>query len=114
MLELVRYIHLNTLRAKLVKDLSALDMYPHARHRVLMGKESHPWLDTAHVPSRSGRTVKAAWRKCHEFVAKGILVGKRPDLVGGVLVRSMGGWTEAGFVCFRNQSVHGTQDTRRH
>lgn len=27
-----------------------------------------------------------------EFVAKGVSVGKRPDLVGGGLVRSMGGW----------------------
>jgi len=42
--------------------------------------------------SRFGRTAKAARRKYREFVAKGISVGKRPDLVGGGLVRSMGGW----------------------
>ena len=37
MLELVRYIHLNTLRAYLLKDLSALNTYPNTGHRMLMG-----------------------------------------------------------------------------
>ena len=92
LLELVRYIHLNTPRAYLFKDLSALDTYPNTGHRMLMGKESQPWLDTEHVLKRFGRTAKAARRKYREFVSKGIPVGKRPYLVGGGLVRSMGEW----------------------
>ena len=32
--ELVRYIHLNPLRARLVKDLKALDKYPFSGHSV--------------------------------------------------------------------------------
>ena len=92
MLELVRYIHLNPLRVKLVKDLSGLDTYPYAGHRVLMGKGSHHRQDTVHVLSRFGCTAKPARRKYREFVAKGIAAGKRSDLVGGGLVRSMGGW----------------------
>jgi hypothetical protein len=59
---------------------------------MLMGKGSQPWQDTAHVLNRFGRTAKAAKRKYREFVAKGISAGRRPDLVGGGLVRSMGGW----------------------
>jgi REP element-mobilizing transposase RayT len=43
LLELVRYIHLTPLRAKLVKDLSSLDTYPYSGHRALMGKDSRPW-----------------------------------------------------------------------
>ena len=38
--ELVRYIHLNPLRARLVKDLNALDKYPFSGHSVLMGKKN--------------------------------------------------------------------------
>ena len=42
--------------------------------------------------NRCGRTAKAARRKYREFAAKGISVRKRPDLVGGGLVRPRGGW----------------------
>ena len=38
LLELVRYIHLNPLRAGLVDDLTGLDSYPWGGHSVLMGK----------------------------------------------------------------------------
>ena len=39
LLELVRYIHLNPLRAGIVKDLKALKTYPHSSgHGVIMGK----------------------------------------------------------------------------
>ncbi|MGD9275152.1 MAG: transposase, partial [Desulfobacterales bacterium] len=64
-MELAGYIHLSPLRVKLVKAPSDLDTYPHAGNRVLMGKESHPWQDTAHVLSCFGRTAKAARRKGH-------------------------------------------------
>ena len=39
LLELVRYIHLNTLRAKIVKDLKAFESYGYAEHIVIMGKK---------------------------------------------------------------------------
>ena len=38
LLELIRYIHLNPLRAGLVKDLAALDSYPWSGHAVIMKK----------------------------------------------------------------------------
>ncbi len=40
LLELVRYIHLNPLRAKLVEDMKGLDNYPYGGHSALMGKNS--------------------------------------------------------------------------
>ena len=43
--ELVRYIHLNPLRAKLVKNLSQLDCYRWSGHSVLMGKIENEWQD---------------------------------------------------------------------
>jgi REP element-mobilizing transposase RayT len=110
LLELVRYIHLNPMRAKLVKHLSSLDTYPYSGHRVLMGKDTHPWQDAALVLSRFGRTVKTARRKYREFVAKGVSAGKRPDLVGGGLVRSMGGW--AAVKALRKAKVYMKGDER--
>jgi len=41
--ELVRYIHLNPVRAGLVKDLKELDRYPYSGHSVLMGIMTNTW-----------------------------------------------------------------------
>ncbi len=44
LLELIRYIHLNPLRAKLVEDLKALDKYPWSGHSALVGKRKNPLI----------------------------------------------------------------------
>jgi hypothetical protein len=44
-LELTRYIHLNPVRAGIVKDMSELDLYPWTGHSTLMGKVSRVWQD---------------------------------------------------------------------
>ena len=49
LLELVRYIHLNPLRARLVKDLKDLDKYPYCGHNVLMGKRKRDWQDADYI-----------------------------------------------------------------
>jgi hypothetical protein len=98
-LELVRYIHLNPLRTKLAKDLSALDTYPFNGHKELLGQGGHRWQDTAHVPRWFGRMAKAARHKYREFVVKAIQVGKRSDLVGGGMVQSMGEWAAVKALC---------------
>lgn len=93
LLELVRYIHLNLIRAGVVKDLKALNSYPRSGHSVLMGKVKHGWQDTDYVLGMFGKTVQAA-RKCYfRFVSEGIAMGRRPELVGGGLIRSLGGWS---------------------
>ena len=42
LLELIRYIHLNPLRAKLVEDLKALDKYPWTGHSAILGRCKNP------------------------------------------------------------------------
>ena len=42
LLELIRYIHLNPLRAGLVKDLKELDKYPWTGHSAILGKKKNP------------------------------------------------------------------------
>ncbi len=93
MLELVRYIHLNPIRAGLVKDLKSLAKYDKSGHAVIMGKYKYSWQDTRYVLRRFGKTLRAARRFYAAFVTKGIVQGRRPELVGGGLIRSFGGWS---------------------
>ncbi len=93
LLELVRYIHLNLYRAGLVKDLDALSRYPWSGHPALMGKEKREWQDTDHVLSYFGG--KRVRRKNYlKYIEEGIDAGSKSELVGGGLIRSLGGWSE--------------------
>lgn len=91
-LELVRYLHLNPLRAGIVKDLKGLDRYPYTGHSVLVGRIERSWQDTEDVWSRFGSTCRETAKSYRAFVSEGIGQGRRPDLMGGGLYRSMGGW----------------------
>jgi len=93
LLELVRYIHLNPLRAKIVESLTESDQYPYSGHSALMGKVKRDFQDTAYVLQLFGRKVSAARKAYRAYVEKGIARGRRPELVGGGLVRSAGGWS---------------------
>ncbi len=91
-LELVRYLHLNPVRAGLAKNLKELEAYPYSGHAALVGRLSRPWQDVDEVLSRFGTRRKQAIRGYREFVADGLDQGRRPDLMGGGLIRSVGGW----------------------
>ena len=93
LLELVRYIHLNPLRAGVVKELKDLNKYPYCGHSVIMGKTPHEWQDIDYVLSLFGKKLGTARRGYAAFVKKGVSMGRRPDLVGGGLLRSLGGWS---------------------
>jgi len=91
-LELVRYIHLNPLRSGLVTDLQALNTYPYSGHSPVMGKNKRIWQNTSYVLTRFSDQKGLARRRYRAFVQKGVEQGQRPDLTGGGLVRSVGGW----------------------
>jgi len=90
--ELVRYIHLNPLRAGFVKGLRELESYPYSGHSVLIGKKKRAWQDRDYVLRYFGQTEREAKKRYASFVSKGIEEGSRPDLVGGGLLRTVGGW----------------------
>ena len=92
-MELVRYIHLNPLRASLVETLPELDRYKWCGHSVIMNRFQNRWQDRRYVLKWFGRRERDAKKLYREFVKKGIALGKRPDLIGGGLIRSMGGWS---------------------
>ncbi len=91
--ELVRYIHLNPLRARLVKSMEKLDQYRWCGHAVLMGNVKNEWQDRDYVLKWFGQKDGAAKRHYRNYVKKGIDDGRRPELVGGGLIRSLGGWS---------------------
>ena len=93
LLELVRYIHLNPLRVGVVKNLEELEEYPWCGHGILTGKQRNDWQERDFVLEFFGTRGRKAARVYREFVESGKNIGRRPELVGGGLVRSMGGWS---------------------
>lgn len=110
MLELVRYIHLNPVRAGILKDLYELKVYRYSGHGVLMGSLHHAWQDCKSVLELFDKTVGMGRSKYCAFVAEGIQRGRRPELVGGGLIRSSGGWEE--FQKHRREDVRIKGDER--
>jgi REP element-mobilizing transposase RayT len=110
LLELVRYLHLNPLRAKVTPTLRALDRSPWTGHSALLGAVPRPWQDTATILAQFGATRRRAIVAYRAFVAAGIPQGRRPELQGGGLLRSHGGW--AGLAALRRGREAYLGDTR--
>jgi REP element-mobilizing transposase RayT len=110
LLELVRYIHLNPLRAGLVSSMNQLDDYLYCGHSILMGKRNFEWQDTDFVLSLFGKRIVTARKHYRAFVEKGMKQGRRPDLIGGGLIRTAGGWSA--LKAIRRQKIHIKGDER--
>jgi len=89
-MELIRYIHLNPLRARVVSTIEQLDGYPWNSHYYLTRKNPIPWYDAPYVLQWFGNSKKTY----RSFIRKGIEKKHLPDLSGGGLIRSLGGLTE--------------------
>lgn len=84
LLELVRYIHLNPVRAGLIKTLKELDHYPWTGHSVLMGYrrwEGQEVDEILELFSEGGERWNGR-RKYHQFIADGLEMGHRDDFSG--------------------------------
>ena len=109
--ELVRYIHLNLLRSGVVKDINELNRSLHSGHSVIMGKVERNWQNIGYVLSVFGDR-----KRYLRYVEEGIELGRRPELVGGGLIRSMGGWSEVlalrkrGEISVSDQRILGESD----
>lgn len=107
--ELVRYIHLNPLRAGMVKDIKELNRWPWSGHSALMGKVERKWQDSEYILSFFGNGSNAR-RNYVRYVERGVGLGQRPELVGGGLIRSLGGWSEV--LALRKRGEKQASDTR--
>jgi putative transposase len=90
--ELIRYIHLNPLRADMVKDLNELDSYPYSGHSAIMGRCTRQWQAVDSALLLFDPWIVSAREAYRKYVELGMDRGRRSDLVGGGLVRSAGGW----------------------
>lgn len=92
--ELVRYIHLNPIRAGIVSRLEDLNEYPYCGHSALMGKKKRAWQDMDYVLGYFGKSPYRARKAYLGYVEFGLDQGRRVELTGGGLIRSLGGWSE--------------------
>ena len=92
LLSLVQYIHLNPVRAKIVKDIIGLDHYKWTGHSVLMGKQQREWQEVDEILSRFGETKNKAKVEYRKYIETAMNMGKQDELTGGGLRRSAGGW----------------------
>ena len=72
-----------------------LNSYAYCGHSALMGRRDRPWQNVDYVLHSFGKRVGRARREYLLYVEAGVEQGRRRDLVGGGLVRSLGGWAEA-------------------
>jgi hypothetical protein len=78
----------------MVESLSKLDDYPWSGHSGIMGHRANDWHDRLFVLNGFGKQPRKARTAYRDFVEMGISLGRQPNLVGGGLVRSSGGWSE--------------------
>ena len=110
LLVLVRYIHLNPARAKIVTTMDQLDRYVWSGHRAIMGKATYPWMDAAHVLAQFGSTRIKAVTAYRTFMREGLPMERIPELTGGGLIRSQGGWSQV--IAMRRRGLKEEYDER--
>lgn len=89
LLELVPYIHLNPLRARLVKNLTELAGYKWCGHRSALGCVSDDVLDRAALLANIGENEKSALAKYKLLMAEKSGAAVCPDFEGGGRLRSI-------------------------
>jgi len=94
LLALIRYIHLNPIRAGIVKSVELLMRYPWSGQRVIMGEVKNEWMDVEYVLSQFGKQKQEARRAYRSFIEEGLNIGHSKELTGGGLIRSQGGWSK--------------------
>ena len=62
-------------------------------HGVLLGEVKNEWQDRDYVLRWFGKKEGEAKKNYRNYVKKGVEEGRRPELVGGGLIRSLGGWS---------------------
>jgi putative transposase len=75
-----------------------------------MANVKDSWQETDRVLALFGKKAAVARRKYREFVSNGVKAGKKPELTGGGLIRSVGGWRT--LKSLGNMGIHFKSDER--
>ena len=62
-------------------------------YEVLVGRKGRDWQEKEYVLGWFGRGKRGGIRAYRKFMEEGKDLGRRPELVGGGLIRSLGGWS---------------------
>lgn len=92
LMELVRYIHLNPVRAGMVENLQELERYRWTGHAGVFGRHRQEWHDVEQMLGFFGHTLRKARKRYRKFVAQVQDSEFGYPLSGGGLIRSSGGW----------------------
>ena len=84
LLELIRYIYLNPLKAGIVDTLQNLERYPWSGHGVLMGHRNLEGQTVDEVLRRFGVNVSDARQRYRDFIADGLRIEYGENLADGV------------------------------
>jgi REP-associated tyrosine transposase len=106
LLELVRYIHLNPVRAGIVSQPTE---YPWSGHNTYLGKEELPWLTTEWVLSQLSAEISLARKGYYEFVLAGMDECRRSKFNSGLLEGRI-----LGDDCFADEVLQKAGQQRRH
>jgi len=110
LLELIRYIHLNPLRAKLVQEMESLDYYPWCGHADILGNGSGSGIAVGWVLSLFSSQRQSALKQYRQFIADGVDQGQRPELVGGGGRRSQIRQPDQNLLQYHDDRVLGSGD----
>lgn len=79
-LALVRYIHLNPVRARMVSQPAA---YAYSSHHAYLGRDALPWLTTDWVLGQFGSRINLARSRYTRFIHEGSTEGHNETFYGG-------------------------------
>ena len=92
LVQLVRYIHLNPVRAGMVETASELADYRWTGHASVFGRYSQPWHAVDQMLAFFGHTKVAARSNYQLLINEIAPIDHGHCLSGGGLIRSSGGW----------------------
>jgi REP element-mobilizing transposase RayT len=93
LLALIRYIHLNPIRAGVMETMKDLDAYRWSGHSSVIGKESRLWMDTEYVLLQFGDKAGLAKKEYRRFINEGVLTKPERELEGEGPAPSCDGWS---------------------
>jgi putative transposase len=88
--QLIRYIHLNPIRARICKTVNQLDRYPWSGHRMIMINDNGGFQEISQVLKRFGKTTGYARKKYREFIEEGIITTIEKDWLSNLRANNNG------------------------
>jgi len=108
--KLVAYIHLNPLKAGIVRTFDEIEQYPWSSHACIMRRARYDWFDREYVLRHFGSHEDSAIWSYLEYLSDEMTQDREAELSGGGLIRSHGGWSNV--LSMRKQGLAENGDAR--